>query len=60
MRQLYAEQQGLKRQIESELSKIVESISKEAKVAAMREEAMSQNLSEVKARIVNTGPTRPS
>ena len=56
MRQLYAEQQGLKRQIDNEVAKIVESISKEAKVAGMREEAMSQNLAEVKTRIVDTGP----
>lgn len=56
MRQLSADLSGLKRQIRSEVSKIVDGIEKEARVAAAREAAIRKSVDEVKARIVNAGP----
>jgi uncharacterized protein involved in exopolysaccharide biosynthesis len=56
MRQLNADLAGLKRQIDAEVAKVVDGLAKEAKVAALREEALTKSLNEVKARIVNTGP----
>lgn len=56
MRQLNADLSGLKTQIKAEVAKVVDGLAKEAKVAAMREEAVAKSVSEVKARIVNTGP----
>jgi uncharacterized protein involved in exopolysaccharide biosynthesis len=56
MRQLNADLKGLKVQIASEVSKIVDGIGKEAKVAAMREEAIQKSVGEIKSRIVTSGP----
>jgi uncharacterized protein involved in exopolysaccharide biosynthesis len=56
MRQLNADLAGLKRQIEAEMAKVVDGLAKEAKVAALREEALTRSLNEIKTRIVNTGP----
>lgn len=56
MRQLNADLAGLKKQIAAEVAKIVDGLSKEAKVAAMREEAVAKSVSEIKTRIVDTGP----
>jgi succinoglycan biosynthesis transport protein ExoP len=56
MRQLNADLAGLKKQISAEVAKIVEGLSKEAKVTAMREEAVAKSVSEIKTRIVDTGP----
>lgn len=56
MRQLNADLAGLKKQITAEVGKIVEGMTKEAKVAAMREEAVAKNLAEIKSKIVKTGP----
>jgi uncharacterized protein involved in exopolysaccharide biosynthesis len=56
MRQLNADLAGLKTQIKAEVAKIVDGLAKEAKVAAMREDAVAKSVSEIKARIVSTGP----
>ncbi len=56
MRQLSADLAGLKRQIGSEVSKIVDGLGKEARVAAAREDAIKKSVEEIKARIVNAGP----
>jgi len=55
MRQIRADLNGLKRQIKSEVGKIVEGIEKGAKVAALREAAVQKSLDDMKARVVNTG-----
>lgn len=54
MQQLAAELAGLKRQIDGEAAKLVDSIEKEARVAAMREEAVRKSLDEIKARVIST------
>ncbi len=56
MRQLNADLKGLKAQIAAEVEKIVDGIGKEAKVAALREEAIQKSVSEIKKRIVTAGP----
>lgn len=56
MRQLNADLAGLKKQIAVEVAKVVDSLEKEAKAAALRVEAVSRDLNDVKARVVNTGP----
>ncbi|HML43092.1 MAG TPA: Wzz/FepE/Etk N-terminal domain-containing protein, partial [Hyphomicrobium zavarzinii] len=56
MRQLQADLKGLKTQIAAEVAKIVDGMGKEAKVAALREEAIQRNVSEIKTRIVTAGP----
>jgi uncharacterized protein involved in exopolysaccharide biosynthesis len=56
MRQLNADLKGLKTQLAAEVAKIVDGMGKEAKVAALREEAIQRNVSEIKSRIVNSGP----
>ena len=56
MRQLNADLSGLKRQIRGEISKVVQSLDKEAKVAKLREESIQRSLAEIKARIVKASP----
>ncbi|WP_333795310.1 GumC family protein [Hyphomicrobium sp.] len=56
MRQLMADLKGLKSQIEAEAAKIVEGLGKEARVAALREEALQKSIADIKARIVSAGP----
>jgi hypothetical protein len=56
MRQLTADLKGLKGQIAAEVGKIVDGLDKEAKVAALREEAIQASLADIKSRIVNAGP----
>lgn len=56
MRQLHADLSGLKSQIAGEVAKIVDGIGKEAKVAALREEAVQKSVNEIKTRIVSAGP----
>lgn len=56
MQQLTADLGGLKKQLSAEVGKIVESLEKEAKVAALREESITKSLSEVKTRVVDKGP----
>lgn len=55
MRQLRADLAGLERQINSEVKKVIDGIEKNAKVAAMREEAVKKSLDEAKTRVVDTG-----
>ena len=56
MRQLKADLAGLKSQIAGEVAKIVDGIGKEAKVAALREEAVQKSVTEIKHSIVTAGP----
>ncbi|MCB1514270.1 MAG: lipopolysaccharide biosynthesis protein [Hyphomicrobiaceae bacterium] len=49
MRQLGADLDGLKKQLGSEISKLVDSLEREAKVAALREESITRSLDEVKS-----------
>jgi uncharacterized protein involved in exopolysaccharide biosynthesis/Mrp family chromosome partitioning ATPase len=56
MRQLSADLKGLKSQIAAEVAKIVDGIGKEAKVAALREEAIQKSVADIKSRIVSAGP----
>jgi uncharacterized protein involved in exopolysaccharide biosynthesis len=54
MQQLQAELAGLKRQIAIEVAKLVDSLDKEAKVAALREDTIRKRLEEIKSRVVST------
>jgi uncharacterized protein involved in exopolysaccharide biosynthesis len=56
MRQLNADLKGLKSQISAEVGKIVDGLSKEAKVMALREDAIQKSVDEIKSRIVTSGP----
>lgn len=56
MRQLNADLAGLKKQLQGEVSKLVDSLEKEAKVAAGREESIKKSLDEVKTRVVDNAP----
>lgn len=56
MRQLSADLDGLKRQLATEVSKIVDGLGKEARVTAAREDAVRKSIDEIKARIVSAGP----
>lgn len=56
MRQLNAELAGLKVQINKEISKIVDSLDKEAKVAKGREASIEQSLDDIKKRVVTNAP----
>lgn len=56
MRQLVADLKGLKGQIDAEVAKIVDGLAKEARVAALREDAIQKSVADIKARIVNAGP----
>ena len=56
MRQLTADLKGLKSQIANEVAKIVDGLGKEAKVAALREDAIQKSVADIKSRIVNAGP----
>jgi succinoglycan biosynthesis transport protein ExoP len=56
MRQLTADLRGLKSQIAAEVAKIVDGLDKEAKVAALREDAIQKSVADIKSRIVSAGP----
>ena len=56
MRQLNAELAGLKRQVDAEVAKVVDSLAKEARVTAEREAAIRRRLAEVKTTVVKSGP----
>lgn len=56
MRQLSADLRGLKTQIADEVAKIVDGLGKEAKVTALREEAIQKSVADIKTRIVTSGP----
>lgn len=55
MKQLTADLAGLKTQIKAEVSKVVESLEKEARIAGLREASIKQRLDEQKSRVVRTG-----
>lgn len=54
MKQLNADLAGLKRQIGGEVSKIVDSLEKEAKVATFREASVAHSIDEIKSQVVTT------
>ncbi|MGQ0673225.1 MAG: GumC family protein [Hyphomicrobium sp.] len=56
MRQITSELTGLKKQISAEVAKVVDSLEKEAKVAALREASIDKSLSEIKSRVVAVAP----
>jgi uncharacterized protein involved in exopolysaccharide biosynthesis len=56
MQQLNADLAGLKKQITAEVSKIVDGLAKEAKVAVDREASIKKRLGELKTTVVNAGP----
>ncbi len=60
MRQLNADLAGLKVQLKGEISKIVDSLDKEAKVAKGREDSIEQSLADIKARVVTNAPEEAS
>lgn len=51
MRQLNADLDGLKKQLRGEISKLVDSLEKEAKAAALREESIAKSLTEIKSEV---------
>lgn len=55
MQQLNAELAALKRQLATEIGRMVEGLEREARVASLREEAVKQRLDEMSARAVATG-----
>ncbi|MBA4171153.1 MAG: lipopolysaccharide biosynthesis protein [Hyphomicrobium sp.] len=55
MQQLNADLNGLKRQINGEVSKLVEGLEKEAKAAVNREESVKKSIDTLKSKVVNTG-----
>lgn len=56
MRQLNADLAGLKKQLQGEVSKLVDSLEKEAKVAAGREASIKKSLDEIKKGVVDNAP----
>lgn len=56
MQQLNADLAGLKRQLTGEISKLVDSLEKEAKIAQGREDSIKKSLDGIKSRVVNNAP----
>lgn len=56
MKQLAADLAGLKKQLNAEIGKLVDSLGKEAKVAQGREDSIQQSLTDLKARVVTNAP----
>lgn len=56
MQQLNADLAGLKRQLTGEIGKLVDSLEKETKVAAGREEAIKKSIDEIKHKVVDKAP----
>lgn len=56
MKQLTAELAGLNKQIAGEVSKVVDSLEREAKIAALTEDAKTRSLNEMKSRVVTAAP----
>ena len=56
MQQLNGDLVGLKRQLTGEVSKIVDSLDKEAKIAQGREESIKKSLDELKTKVVKNAP----
>jgi uncharacterized protein involved in exopolysaccharide biosynthesis len=55
MKQLNADLAGLNRQIKVEVGNVVDSLEREVKVAALREEGVRQRIEEAKKQVVNSG-----
>lgn len=55
MQQLHADLAGLKRQIAGEVTKLIEGLEKEAKAAALREDAVQKSIDALKSKVVSTG-----
>ncbi len=56
MRQINGDLAGLKRQLTGEISKIVDSLDKEAKISQGREESIKKSLDELKTKVVKNAP----
>jgi len=56
MQQLNADLAGLKKQLTAEVSKLVESLDREAKVTQGREESIKKSIDEIKAGVVTNAP----
>ncbi len=56
MQQLNGDLSGLKRQLNGEIAKLVDSLDKEAKVAQGREDAIKKSLDDIKTKVVNNAP----
>lgn len=56
MRQLASELAGLKKQISTEVAKVIDGLDKEAKIAALTEEAKTKSLNEAKSRVKTSAP----
>lgn len=56
MQQLNADLNGLKKQITAEVAKIVDGLTREAKVAADRETSINKRLAALKVKVVDRGP----
>ncbi len=56
MQQLSADLAGLKRQLTGEISKLVDSLEKEARVAQGREDSIKKSLDDIKSKVVTNAP----
>ena len=56
MQQLNGDLSGLKRQLNGEIAKLVDSLDKEAKVAQGREDSIKKSLDDIKIKVVNNAP----
>lgn len=56
MRQLNADLAGLQRQLAGEISKLVDSLEKEARVAQGREDSIKKSLDDIKSKVVTNAP----
>jgi polysaccharide biosynthesis transport protein len=56
MQQLNADLAGLKKQLNGEIAKLVDSLEKEAKIAQGREESIKKSLDEIKSKVVTNAP----
>ncbi len=56
MQQLNGDLGGLKRQLNGEIAKLVDSLDKEAKVAQGREDSIKKSLDDIKTKVVNNAP----
>lgn len=56
MRQLASELAGLKKQISTEVAKVIDGLDKEAKIAALTEDAKTKSLNEAKSKVKTSAP----
>lgn len=56
MQQLNADLAGLKKQLNGEISKVVDSLEKESKIAQGREDSIKKSLDDIKSKVVTNAP----